>query len=84
MTAAYKPGDRVITTGVYKIVHGSGHRLMHEATIPAGIQFPCCRTCRHNVRFILLKECAGPLFIPFRSTEILQEYSECHSQTESA
>ena len=73
MTEAYKPGDWVPAAGIYKIEHGSGHRLMHRATIQAGIRFPRCRICRDQVRFILVRE-IRMVIIPFRSTEILEEY----------
>lgn len=76
MPRGYRPGDSVPKTGIYRVQHGSSHRLVHEATINTGIRFPRCRTCQDQVKFILLRETRAKIIIPFRSTEILEEYDE--------
>ena len=70
----YRPGDIVPTSGVYRIDHHL-HRLMHEATLGEGMRFPLCRTCRAGVTFSLAHAIQGKI-VPFRSTDILQEYPE--------
>lgn len=74
MTKAYRPGDDVPAAGIYRIQHGAGHRLVHHATIQAGICFPRCRKCRDQVRFTLVREVRMLVIIPFRSNAILEEY----------
>lgn len=74
MAKAYRPGDWVPAAGIYRIQHGSGHRLVHHATIQAGIRFPRCRACREQVRFTLVREVRTLVIIPFRSNTILEEY----------
>jgi hypothetical protein len=76
MPAGYKPGDTVCISGIYRIEHGSLHRLMHVASIQAGIRFPCCRICGIQVRFHLMRLLEDPVNIPFVATDILQDYSE--------
>lgn len=76
MPRAYKPGDAVARSGVYRVVHGARHRLVHEATIEAGIRFPRCRVCEDQVRFTLLRDVRGRIIILFRPTETLEEYEE--------
>lgn len=49
-SAVFKSGDIVPHTGVYRVEHHL-HRLMHEATLEAGICFPLCRKCRAGVTF---------------------------------
>lgn len=74
MAKAHRPGDWVPASGIYKIQHGSGHRLVHHATIQAGIRFPRCRTCHEQVRFTLVRQVRTLTIIPFRSNSILEEY----------
>jgi hypothetical protein len=51
---AYRPGDPVPQTGVYRVVH-EAHRDDHEATLLDGGQFPQCTRCGEGVRFHLLR-----------------------------
>lgn len=74
MAKLYRPGDWVSVAGIYRVQHGSGHRLVHHATIQAGICFPRCRRCRDQVRFALVREVRTLAIIPFRSNPILEEY----------
>ena len=78
----YKPGDTVPSNGIYRINHHL-HRLMHEATLTEGMKFPLCRTCGNKVRFTLVRVVRGQV-LPFRSTEILEEYPEANSQRAGA
>ena len=70
-TAVFRPGEIVPSSGVYRIEHQ--HRLMHEATLQAGMRFPLCRECRGQVRFYLLRVLTVEV-LRFHSTDILEEY----------
>jgi hypothetical protein len=72
--AVYKSGDIVPRSGLYRIDHDQ-HRLMHEATLTAGMLFPRCRTCKDGVRFTLIRAVKGYI-LPFRANEILEDYPE--------
>jgi hypothetical protein len=72
--AAYRPGDIVPVSGVYRIDHHL-HRLMHEATLEGGIKFPLCRKCRSGVSFSLVRAVQGAV-VPFQPTKILEDYPE--------
>lgn len=67
----YRPGETVPCTGIYRIDHDV-HRLMHEATLTAGMKFPRCRQCGKNATFTLVREIKGEV-PPFRSGEIMEE-----------
>ena len=69
----YKPGEIVPGTGVYKIYHNA-HRLMHEAALIENSLFPKCRKCKNAVRFVLARPTRGKSVLPFRPTELLEEY----------
>jgi len=71
----YKPGEIVPGTGVYKIYHNA-HRLMHEAALIENSLFPKCRKCKDAVRFVLARPTRGKSVLPFRSTELLEEYED--------
>jgi hypothetical protein len=76
MPATYRPGDVVPRSGIYRIDHDS-HRLMHEASLVADTRFPRCKQCGSQVRFTLLRAArSGAYVLPFRSTDILEEYPE--------
>lgn len=74
MAKCHRPGDWVPAAGIYRIQHGSRHRLVHHATIQTGIRFPRCRKCRDEVTFTLVREAREQAVIPFRSNAILEEY----------
>jgi hypothetical protein len=80
--SVYKPGDKVPFNGIYCIDHHL-HRLMHEATLIEGTRFPLCRKCGNKVRFSLVR-CVRAHVLPFRSTEILEEYPEAQIEYAAA
>jgi hypothetical protein len=47
---AYKPGQSVPASGIYRAVH-AGHRAEHEVVAIQGEEFPPCRVCTVEVRF---------------------------------
>ena len=51
----FKPGDPVKQTGIYEVVHDSGHRNPHDAVMLANDLFPACDTCFERVRFRLVR-----------------------------
>lgn len=54
MAAEYKPGDKVPSSGVYRVLH-KAHREEHEATLREGEEFPTCTVCEQEVRFRLVQ-----------------------------
>jgi hypothetical protein len=44
---AYKPGDTVPESGIYKVRHDPKHAGNHEVTCIEGERFPPCRSCPH-------------------------------------
>ena len=72
MSKAYKPGNSVPVSGIYRVYHDS-HRLMHEAALIQGAPFPACKKCKDAVRFELVRPVES-LHIPFRDTAILESY----------
>lgn len=73
----YTPGEVVPRTGIYKVFHDH-HRLMHEATFIEETLFPRCKKCTDAVRFVLVRPIHARYVLPFRSTELLEEW-ESHS-----
>ena len=53
MAEEFKPGDKVPSSGVYRVQHKS-HRDEHEATLREGELFPNCTVCERDVRFRLI------------------------------
>ena len=49
---------------------------MHEATLIAETRFPGCKKCRSAVRFQLMRPVHSRYVLPFRSTELLEEWDE--------
>lgn len=49
---AFKPGERVEETGIYRVSH-NGHRPDHEVTLVEKEEFPQCVRCGDGVRFCL-------------------------------
>lgn len=76
-----KPGERVPTTGIYRVDHDA-HRLMHHAVLTQGMLFPSCRICCDQVTFALVRPVRGST-TPFRSSEILVAYREPELQPRS-
>lgn len=54
MAQEFKPGEKVPSSGVYRVLHKS-HRDEHDATLREGEQFPTCTVCDQNVRFRLVQ-----------------------------
>jgi hypothetical protein len=71
----FKPGQQVKVSGVYRVHHKS-HRLMHEATLLEDDLFPRCRRCAEEVRFELLRAVSRRYILPFRTSMILEEFTE--------
>ena len=51
---AYKPGQMVPISGLYSVVHQM-HRAKHEVLAIRGDEFPSCRICKGQVRFLVTK-----------------------------
>lgn len=71
----HKPGQTVPQTGIYRVYHNR-HRLMHEATFIQETRFPRCKRCKDSVRFVLIRLVHARNVLPFRSTELLEEWRE--------
>ena len=66
----FKPAERVLCTGLYRATHDK-HRLIHEVTLTAGDEFPCCTQCANKVRFVLVRKINDGNVLPFRPGPIL-------------
>ncbi len=53
MSEILRPGDRVRTTGIYKVIHGDQHYPTHHITALYGDLFPNCLGCSDSVQFEL-------------------------------
>jgi hypothetical protein len=51
----YKPGDIVLTSGIYQAIHDPPHATPSNHSFDEGRVFPSCRTCRGSARFKLLR-----------------------------
>jgi hypothetical protein len=51
---SYRSGEKVVTSGIYRVVHYQ-HRLAHEVTLLQGGIFPPCMRCGLQVVFELLR-----------------------------
>lgn len=49
-----KPGEKIVRSGIYRVIHLSDHALEHHVTCIFGNAFPSCNGCGENVRFKLL------------------------------
>lgn len=49
---AFKPGDEVPHSGIYRVIHDPQHTEEHEVTCVYGKKFPPCGKCTHP-RFVL-------------------------------
>ena len=50
----FRPGDDAPESGMYRVLHHA-HRMPHDVTIEAGVQFPRCGRCGDRVRFVYLQ-----------------------------
>ena len=51
----HHPGDAVLESGIYEVVHDADHRSAHEVVMISGDQFPTCDNCMDQVRFRLVR-----------------------------
>ena len=68
----FRANQRVPQSGIYRVIH-SQHRLMHEATLVANENFPCCKRCGKSVKFILVRSVDEEKVLPFSSGAILEK-----------
>ena len=54
----YKPGEPVLETGVYRVMHRT-HRADHDATLFRNQTFPRCAQCGDEVRYRLAGRAAA-------------------------
>jgi hypothetical protein len=52
---AFKPGEKVKASGIYRVVHDPNHNTPHEVTCVFGEPFPPCNHCGTHPRFTLVK-----------------------------
>ncbi len=50
----YKPGQIVPVSGIYAVIHEE-HRAEHEVLAIRGEEFPSCRICKGQVRFVVAR-----------------------------
>ena len=55
MSETSKPGDKVMRSGIYTVLHDEEHAENHEVTCVAGRTFPPCNGCEGEVRFTLVR-----------------------------
>lgn len=55
MVDAFKPGDIVPKSGIYRVVHDLEHRKEHEVTVVKGETFPACYHCGKHPRFTAVR-----------------------------
>ncbi len=53
----FKPGDRVLQSGIYDVVHCPPHTASdhHQVTCVRGEPFPPCRDCKTGVKYKLFR-----------------------------
>ena len=51
----HRPGDSVLESGIYEVVHHAEHRSAHEVVMISGDHFPTCDNCMDQVRFRLVR-----------------------------
>ncbi len=51
--AVFKPGDKVLRSGVYRVAHGGTHSREHDVTCIYGMTFPYCNECGASCQFTL-------------------------------
>jgi len=73
MQVAFKPGDLVPCSGIYK-VHHAQHRLDHSVTILKDELFPACRRCGDAVTFSLERTVSESSAVHGNFRVVLEEY----------
>lgn len=51
----FRPGDPVLESGIYEVIHDNAHRTAHEVVLISRDAFPTCDTCLDSVRFRLVR-----------------------------
>jgi hypothetical protein len=54
----YIPGQTAQKSGLYRVHHGRNHRDDHDVVAICRDEFPGCRGCGGDVRYVLLQEVA--------------------------
>ena len=54
-TSIFLPGQPVLESGIYEVIHDKGHRQAHEAVMYRDDLFPACDQCDLKVRFKLIR-----------------------------
>jgi hypothetical protein len=54
-TSIFLPGQPVLESGIYEVIHDRGHRQAHEAVMYRDDLFPACDQCDLKVRFKLIR-----------------------------
>ena len=54
-TSIFLPGQPVLESGIYEVIHDKGHRLAHEAVMYRDALVPSCDQCDMRVRFKLIR-----------------------------
>jgi len=54
-TKMFLPGQPVLESGIYEVIHDKGHRPAHEAVMYRDDPFPVCDQCDVKVRFKLIR-----------------------------
>ena len=50
----FKPGDPILHSGIYRVMHDPAHEEPHDVTCLHGQRFPSCRCCNFP-RFVLIR-----------------------------
>jgi hypothetical protein len=53
-TTMFLPGQPVLESGIYEVIHDENHRQAHEAVMHRSDLFPVCDQCELRVRFKLI------------------------------
>ncbi len=48
---SFRPGEVILESGIYEVVHHRGHRETHDAVMIRANRFPTCEQCGEQVRF---------------------------------
>lgn len=54
-TSIFLPGQPVLESGIYEVIHDKAHRVAHEAVMYRNDPFPVCDQCDMRVRFRLIR-----------------------------
>jgi hypothetical protein len=54
-SSMFLPGQPVLESGIYEVIHDKNHRQAHEAVMYRSDLFPVCDQCELRVRFRLIR-----------------------------